>query len=69
MVTAQVQRVSRSRSLNLDLKNLSQQNRTSLAKQKFYSRWGIFPISKATEALNWCGLVLVNSIDLVVLIE
>lgn len=34
MVTDQVQRVQRMRSLNLDLKTLSQKNRTSLAKQK-----------------------------------
>ena len=69
MVSAQAQRVYRLRSLNLDLKNLSQQNRTGLAKQKCYSRWGIFPVPKAAEALNWCGPVLVNIIDLGVLVN
>ena len=34
VVTAQVQRVQRLRSLNLDLKTVSQKNRASLAKQK-----------------------------------
>tara|TARA_B100001939_G_C16485748_1_gene423340 strand:+ start:100 stop:273 length:174 start_codon:yes stop_codon:yes gene_type:complete len=34
MITAQVQGVQRVRSLNLDLKTLSQKNRTILAKQK-----------------------------------